>query len=320
MSKAPTKNKYLLSPLTIIFIGLFVWYFIGHRDSFKPLLNIGVLTVVLVMFLQFANHMINGVFMKLTVEVFTKKMSLVESVYVAILSAIGNFFGPLLGGTTIRAVYLKKTHNLPYSFFTSTLAAYYLILFAISNVLAIISLLLLGTSPQRSGLLVFFSVWLAVLIALMFARLPDRSKLKALDKHKVMNFLWSAIYEIETGWRRLLKTRGMLFKLCLLALVVFTVSYLMALFEFKAIHAPISLAALGLYTAISNSSMLISLTPGAIGIRESLLLVTSSTIGVSNAQILQVSVIDRAASFLLLFILYLATKALKRHLKSVRIS
>lgn len=306
------KKKYLSSPLTIIFIALFAWYFFSHLDSFKPLLDISALALVLVGLTKFANHAINGVFMKLTVEVFTRKMSLLESIYVAILSAIGNFFGPLLGGTTIRAVYLKKVYNLPYSFFTSTLAGYYLILFAVNNVLAIIALLLLGKSTYQSSLLLFFAVWLLVLIGLMFARLPDRAKLGRLDKHRLTNFFWSGIYEVETGWHRLLKTRLMLVKLCLLALAGFAVAYITALVEFKAIHAPISVAALGLYTVISISSMLISLTPGAIGIRESLLLLTSSVMGVSNAQILQVSVIDRGASFLILFILYLAIKILKR--------
>lgn len=305
------RKKYLSSPLTLAFIALFAWYFFGHLDSFRPLLDISALALILVALAKFVNHLINGVFMKLTIEVFTKKMNLLESIYVAILSAIGNFFGPLLGGTTIRAVYLKKKHNLTYSHFTSTLAGYYLILFAVNNVLAIIALLALDGSGQRNGLLLFFGAWLVFLIGLMFARLPERGKLRRLDNHKIAKWFWSALYEIEVGWHRLLKTPMMLPKLCVLALAGFAVTYLTALVEFRAIGVPISAAALGLYTVISISSMLISLTPGAIGIRESLLLLTSSVMGVSNTQILQVSVIDRGASFLVLFILYLVIRFLK---------
>jgi uncharacterized protein (TIRG00374 family) len=246
------------------------------------------------------------------VEVFIKKMKLMESIYVAILSAIGNFFGPLLGGTTIRALYLKKNHNLPYSYFTSTLAGYYLILFSVNNLLAIISLLLLDSSSYRNSLLLFFSVWLVVLVGLMFARLPDRKKVTKIDRGRIAKYFWNALYEVESGWHQLLRSPRSLPKMTSLALGGFFVTYATTFVEFKALDINISLAALGLYTVISISSMLISLTPGAIGIRESLLLLTSSAMGVSNAEILQVSIIDRGASFLVLFILYVALKLMKQ--------
>lgn len=306
------KIKKILAPyLTLIFLVAFAIYFVKNLNSFRPLLDVSAIILVLIALTKFMVNVVNGLFTKWTVEVFTNKLKFTEGVYIAILSAIGNYFGPLLGGATIRAVYLKRAHRLSYANFTSTLAGYYVIIFIANSALAIISLLFLSQSSYKSGLLAFFAVWFVVLLGLMFVRLPAREKIKRLESKKLTKFIVTVIYDIENGWRTLVKDHTLVSKLCLLALASFAITAITATFEFHAIRASLSLPALGFYTAVSTSSMLISLTPGAIGIRESLLLLTSSVMGVTGTQILQVAVIDRGVTFLTLAILYGITYFLK---------
>ncbi len=285
---------------------------------FKPLAEVSIIALVLIGLTKMLLSIVNGLFMKWSVEVFTKRMKLSEGIYVAVLSAIGNFFGPLLGGAAIRAVYLKKIHNLSYSLFTSTLAGYYVIVFAANSLLAVVSLIFLSNTNPSPGLFLFFTAWLVVMVMMMFARLPKRERLTKFEKRRLPKFLITVVYDIENGWRRLISHRGLVPKLFFLACCGFIITFLTGLLEFNAINASISIAGLGLYTAVSTSSMLVSLTPGAIGIRESLLLVTSSAMGVTTSQILQVAVIDRAVSFAVLGILYLLTRFLKpKNMESV---
>jgi len=304
-------KKTISNWLTLIFLFIFAFYFWKNKEIFKPLLLVPVASLIGVALTKIAFNFSNGLFLKWSIEVFTKKIQFLEGVYVAILSAIGNYFGPLLGGATIRAVYLKKVHNLSYSYFASTLAGYYLILFAANCVLAIISLLNIERTPFVSSLLIFFTVWLAIMILLMLIRLPNINKFKRFEKNKASKFIIKALYETETGWRLIQKKRHLVLKLLMLAMLGFAITFVTGLIEFNAVSAEISLAGLGLYTAISTTSMLISLTPGAIGIRESLLLLTSSAVGVSREQILQVAVIDRGVTFIVLAVLYFLTYYLK---------
>lgn len=297
--------------LTWGFIAAFLVYFWKNPDLFKPLAEVSIIALVLIGLTKMLVSIVNGLFMKWSVEVFTKRMKLSEGIYVAVLSALGNYFGPLLGGATIRAIYLKKFHNLSYSYFTSTLAGYYVIVFAANSLLAVVSLVFLSKTNPSPGLFLFFTAWLAVMVMMMFARLPKRARLSRFERRRLSKFVITVVYDIETGWRRLVSHRGLVPKLFFLAGCGFAVTFLTGLLEFNAVNASISIAGLGLYTAVSTSSMLVSLTPGAIGIRESLLLVTSSAMGVTTDQILQVAVIDRAVSFAVLGILYLLTHLIK---------
>jgi uncharacterized protein (TIRG00374 family) len=301
----------LSSILTLLFIAAFVVYFLANPDLLSSLREVSLGILVLIGLTKMVTNIVNGLFMQWSVEVFTKRMRLSEGVYIAVMSAIGNFFGPLLGGATIRAVYLKKVHNLSYSFFTSTLAGYYVILFAANSLLAILSLLFLRNNAHSKGLFIFFAAWLAVMIILMFMRLPKREVISRYERNRVTKFIATAVYDMESGWRRLIRNRKLVPKLFFLACCGFAITFITGYLEFRAIDASISLAGLGLFTAVSTSSMLVSLTPGAIGIRESLLLLTSSAMGVTSDQILQVAVIDRAVSFAVLGVLYLLTYFLK---------
>jgi uncharacterized membrane protein YbhN (UPF0104 family) len=255
--------------------------------------------------------------MKWTVEVFTGKLIFAEGLYVTVISSIGNYFGPLLGGATIRGVYLKKVHKLSYSNFISTLGGYYVVLFIVNCALAITSLAFLRDNKRTSILMLFFVVWLIALVALSFIKLRPQ-KVANGAKHTFKKKIISNVYEIESGWRLLKGNNLLIIKLLLLALAGFFTVVLAGFVEFRAIGATISLPGLGLYAAVSTASMLVSFTPGAIGIKESLLLLTSVSMGVTPEQMLQVAIIDRGISFFVLGLLYVMTHFFKpKSLKNV---
>ncbi len=301
-------KRYLSRLVTLAFLAIFAWYGLTHKDLFEALKYVSIATIILVAVGKMAMNVVTGLFTQWTAEVFTRKFTFGESIYITILSSIGNFFGPLLGGTSIRAVYFKKVHKLPYSKFTSTLLGYYLLLFTVNCSLAIVSVLLLKHTRQTKTLLLFFGLWLLVLIVLMFLRLPKRERLARFEKGRFGRFVVKTLYEVESGWHLIFSRKKLLTKLIGLAFLSFFVTFATSWVEFNAVHVSISVPALGLYTAFVVVSMLVSLTPAAIGIRESMLFIISSTLGVSNAAILQVAVIDRGVNFLLLFVLFLATR------------
>lgn len=297
-------KKYASTIITAGFLALFVWYGLDNKDSIASLKAVAPAALLLIAAGKLLTFLSNGLFTKWTAEAFTRKFTLGEGAYISVLSAVGNFFGPLLGGTSIRAVYLKKNYDLSYSKFTSTLMGYYLILFTANSLLALVSLFLLPRTDQTVALMLFFGVWLLVLAGFTVNKLPKREKLAFLEKTKPGRFIVKVLYEIEDGWQALVRDRKLMLRLGLVTMLSLSATLLIVFVEFSALSIAINLPAIGLYTSLVTLSLLLSLTPGAIGIREAILLIVASTIGITSHQIIQIAIIDRGVHFLLLLILF----------------
>ncbi len=306
-------KKYLGPILTYGVLALFAGYFYFNRSDFTPLLHVSFWALVTVGLLKILVSLTNGTFMKISVEAFTAKMSLLEGFYVAVLSAAGNYFGPILGGASIRAVYLKRHHKLAYSKFASTLAGYYLIVFIANSLFALSTLVFIAhNNPHLAGsMFALFGGWLVALIVLAVVRFPKKLLTSGLAGRRIIGGLIRSLYDVESGWGIIKRQPKLLTKLTLLAIATLGITFLTAWVEFAAIHVHLPLAAMGFYAALSSVSLLISITPGAIGIRESILIVNASLLGITSTQILQVAVIDRGVNFLVLGGLLFTVRLLK---------
>lgn len=307
------RRRLLSGSITIAFLALFIWYASNNKDDLSQLKDVAIAGLLLIALGKVLVFISNGLFTKWSAEAFTEKFSIGEGVYISILSAVGNFFGPLLGGTSIRAFYLKKYHNLAYSKFASTLIWYYLILFLLVSAVAIASVLGLSDSKQTESLLVFFSLWLFIVSFFILFKFPLK-KDAFQNKNKIIRFISKVLVDIEKGRHIISKDKSLISKLFLVSALSFGASLFVSYVEFTLLNISVSVPALGLYTALVSLSLLISITPGAIGIRESILLIVSSTMGVTASDIIQLAVIDRGVHFLLLIVLFIITRSSKlRH-------
>ncbi len=304
-------KKYVSRSFTLLFISLFVVYFLFNREDFEPLLRLSIWGLSIISLVKVSNQFVNGLFLKWTTEVFVGKVNYFEGVYIATLSAIGNYFGPLLGGASVRAIYLKKVHGLSYSKFASTLFGYYVILFFANNILAILALLLIPDSPLRMSLLLFFLAWMAIVLLIMFVKLPPRQALARAEGIAPIKFIVTVLYDVEHGWREIVTNKTLLLKLAILT-VLSSVTSMIAIFaQMELVGVQVTLPGLLLYLTISTASMLISITPAGIGFKESALVLTGSVMGLGTEQVLQIALIDRGLSFVVLGVLYLVTKIVK---------
>jgi uncharacterized membrane protein YbhN (UPF0104 family) len=308
-------TRYAARLATALVLILFVVYAANNRDSFAGLLTVSWTTLLFVAVGRLLVFFSNGMFVKWTAEAFTRRLSMGEGVYVGILSAIGNFFGPLLGGAGIRAVYLKRVHNLPYAKFTSTLMIYYVILFAINFALAIAGLIVLDLDGDSHFLIALFGGGLVFLVGSVFIRLPKRARVDNPRWSKPVRRILRYLTDIEDGWRRMTAMPVLLVKLVGLAALSVAAQFLIAFVSFDSIGADVSWASLAVYVSIVMISLLVAVTPGAIGIREAMLLLVSETLGVSDGEIIQVAVIDRGVTFAVLFALFLATRSTRLRLR-----
>lgn len=294
------RNRLLSNTLVLIFLGLFAYYFVNHTADFKSLqsLNPGLLIIVMLGYL--GSIYMSGLFNKLVIKPFNKHISHIESFRVALLSAIGNYFGPLLGGTGMRAIYLKKKVGLSYTEFISTLYGYYIIAFLISAIIGLVSLGLLRSQYQTRGFLIlvlfFGGVVISLLSLILNRKIPQFGRIARLLVGKRISLL----KQLTISWHKIAAQPKLLSSLVKITFVNIGLFTLLNYCEFLLIGVKLDIGPLLLYTCLGIFSILISLTPGALGIREAVYLFSAGVMGVTSSQILAVALIDRTVQFLVM--------------------
>ncbi len=193
-----------------------------------------------------------------------------ESFLLTAYSAVINFFGPLQSGPAFRAVYLKKKYNINLrKYATATLV--YLVLWGFYSLCMLLS-----------GLLGW---WLLVVIAAaggaatIVCRLPVvRQRLAELN------------------------TRAWLYLALATALQVASIS-LIYFSELRNVAPGTHFSQAVVYTGAANLALYVSLTPGAIGFRESFLVFSQHLHHINNTTIVAANVLDRAVYIILLVLL-----------------
>ena len=128
-------------------------------------------------------------------------------------------------------------------------------------------------------------------------------------KAKFINNLARIFKNIVTGWNLIIKNRKGLISLALLLVADLSIMITTTWIQFKSVGVSLSFVSLVLYAVLTSVIILISFTPGSIGIREAVLLLFSDIIGVTTDEVLQVAVIDRGVLFFVLLLAYLLVRA-----------
>jgi uncharacterized membrane protein YbhN (UPF0104 family) len=209
------------------------------------------------------------------------------------------------GGAGFRAVYLKSRYDLDYSYFLSSLAANYLIVFNIASVAALACLAVFYVSSGNFSLpiaLVFFGVAAFTSWAIFF-RPPGLEWIPIKWVHERAN-------QILSGWSTIRRSRRTLLNLCWLSALNQLLCFALTWVEFVALHVKdthghgIGFLQAAIFSSIGTLSFLIGITPAALGIKESLLMFSSQFLGITQSQALAVSLLDRSVNVVVLCLLF----------------
>ena len=295
-----TKSGYISTFLTIVVLFLFVIYLYRNPDIINVVLDTQPKYLLIIATIFVSVFFLEGLFIRVTLKAFDKNISIKESFYLSTLSRIGNYLLPMRAGAIFRATYLKKKYSFDYSKFLSTLYGYYIILFLLYSFVAIITLLLKSFLNGETFLILilfFIGLFLAMLF-LMFVRIPFEKFLKTKESIilKIVGFLDRFI----RSWDVIVKNRRLLMQLIYITFLYILLNSIIIYVEFLSLNISVNFLNLMLYSCLSGVSLLISLTPGSLGIREAVFLISSESIGLDQDQILQLAVIDRGVLFILL--------------------
>lgn len=296
--------KKLLSPiLTVIVLVLFGIYLYKNPEILTTVLSINIWYVVIAMIFFLLLFFVEGIFIKITLDIFNKHIDLKEAYYLSTLSRIGNYLLPLRAGAIFRATYLKKKYNFEYSKFLSTLYAYYILLFLLNSAIAIISLSIKYLIDNQYYPLVsifFIAIFLGTIFVILFRKTLNIEKIKV--PNIVKKFI-KTVNSFITSWDMIVRNRKHFLSLLLVTFANIFLNGVVNLTEFISLGLKVNILDIILYTCLSGVSLLVSITPGSLGLREAVFLITSQSIGLTQDQIMQLAFLDRGIMFVLLLLL-----------------
>lgn len=180
-----------------------------------------------------------------------------ESLLLTAYTAVVNFFGPLQSGPAFRAVYLKAKYSLNLKSYAGATLVYYFFWGIFSGLMLL------------SGVLHWWLVPLALAALLAAYTARSQPKLQGIDL--------SAWYYLALATAT---------QIALVSVIYFL--------ELRSVDHSISYGQAVIYTGAANLALFVSLTPGAIGFRESFLLFSQNLHDVSTPTIVTASILDRA--------------------------
>ena len=270
MIKNLKRFKPLISILIILTtITAAVYYLVNHKNLITNLTKISPLLILLVLILYIFMLFVLVIVFQFTVRLLNIRLNIKDNILLNCYSVFMNFFIPGQTGPIYRGYYLKTKHKVKAIDFTLATAIYFAIY-------VIISILFILFGSQ--SILLAFLASIIFIIAILFS-----VKIYLNKENAKLNIS--------------LKNISLLALITIIQLLLQTLIYLI---ELHSVDKTVSLRNALTYSGSAAVTIFVSLTPGAIGIREAFLILTRHLSHLSNSSIVLANIIDRSV-----FLIYL---------------
>jgi len=260
----------------------FVYYFRRHPDVGHQLHHTSPALLIWLLILYAGTIGALAMTTLASLRVCKIKLDTSESLLLTAYTAVVNFFGPLQSGPAFRGVYLKAKHGLNLKDYT-LVTILYLIFWGIYSGLFLLS-------GSLGWWLVPLAIAVAVALYIEYHAPRFTKRFRHLDLRPVFYLAIAAFLQ---------------------AAIVCVIYYS----ELKSVDPGIHFSQAIIYTGAANLALFVSLTPAAIGFRESFLLFFRHLSHVSSNTIVTASILDRSVYvifLLLLAVLIFGTHASRR--------
>ncbi|MGD0284419.1 MAG: lysylphosphatidylglycerol synthase domain-containing protein [Candidatus Saccharimonadales bacterium] len=267
--------------IVCVTVTLFTLFFIHHSSYVTALRQTKLSTLLVVFGLYVLLLMCLMVVYQCILLLCNKPLSWHENGLLTIYTLLVNFFGPLQSGPGFRAIYLKNKHRVRIRDYAGATFIYYgfYILFSL--------LFLLVTNRPW---------WQTVLALLVVGGIGLWGLRYWNHKHKL------DVSGNESRFRLTVKSCALLALSTLAQVAITAVIYAV---ELRSIHPSINFGQAMTYSGAANFALFVSLTPGAIGFRETFLIFAEHLDHINTATILSANVIDRSVYIVFLALLFL---------------
>jgi uncharacterized membrane protein YbhN (UPF0104 family) len=271
--------SFLLLAGLIIFSGV---YYVNHSEDFQLLRSISGQAIIILTFLEVLMILSLGLQMKLLTDHYKLGLTFVQCFGLARLTSMANLMFGFAAGASVKAVYLKRFHDLKYGSFVAAAGIAGIIKLMVAGLIATVLLLTLGIT---AGFLLLLAGTVLVATALFFGvahRIPPR-----------FFTFWSAISDLVSEWRLIRHDRRMILHLLCLSVLLFVIYSLEVYLAFEAFGITSSLSVSGVITAFDNFASAVKLIPGNVGVKEAIFGIVSTLYGIGVNEGVHAAVLHR---------------------------
>lgn len=275
-------RRFRLAVIILIVGGTFA-VFIEYLIANPKVLNIvaglhpAALTLLAIAYL--GTIVANAIVLSASLRLIGKRVGFAENLSLTGYSSIVNFFGPLQSGPGFRAAYLKQRHGVSLKKFLYTTLLFYAF-FALINGLVIAAAIVVNLPGAFTAPLVIAALVLTAIASWLSYRFVPAVR------------TMTSLIKVRSPYFWVVGIGALLLSLCTAG------AYFLEL-----IHVDVSIGFMQavVYAAAANLALFVSLTPGAIGFRESFLLLSERLHQIPADTVIAASIIDRA--FYVVFLL-----------------
>lgn len=288
-------RQWVATAVLFLLTAVIVLFLRSQPELLQSLQNVTFANLFYLTLIRVFIFAMNGLFLREFAAKFGVKLSFHEWFGLASVTTMGNYITPFSGGLLIRAAYLKKRHQLPYTQFTTMLTSNYLIMFWLIGVLGLLALAALGQGWQRYWpiVLLFGSVVAGISVVFLFP----------VQQVPWQNRIGRFLNTLLTGWFMVKRDYGLLLRLALLTALTIGLNGLSFWLAYEALGQPISYLAALLLGLVAAFSIFINLTPGNLGIQEAMVGLSAELLGTGGGEGLLAVMLIRAVTVLCAFTL-----------------
>lgn len=270
-------------------VGLGAFYYTRHREDFQLITTVSADAVVVLSLLKLALIFCYSLQLKILTDHYNLNLNFSQWFGLSRMTTFTNLLLPLGGGASIKAVYLKKFHNLQYNSFIASTAIASIIRLMITGLFAAALLLSVG---RQDGMFL-----LAVSGAVFFGTLAFLLLVHRIKKHYFpsLGYLKTIIEE----WQMIRADHKLIKRLILLNCLVFIISSLEIYVSFRVFSINASLVSSGVISAFTTFSGVLRLIPANLGIKEAVFVAISGIYGIGINEGLHAAVLHRIIGMVL---------------------
>lgn len=311
------KKQLIKITSNIVFLSIFVWLYVQNAGSVDIVKEISWSLFFMITIIQFLGLVVNDIVIKTVVSSIGTSLSFLSGLYSAFISSFGNYFLPLSGGAALRGYYLKKHHKFSYKKFITVMYGLYAVSFLFTSLVLLTALTVLNINGGAisTGLYIFALV-IFIFSFLLFTGQPMPVTL-VINKMDHLNLrfvaaIFEKIHRVTNGWAEIVADKNLKLKLICYTLMNISLRTFMYFVMFKGLGINVGIMQVLVFNSLISLSLYVTLTPGSLGIRESILLFFSSTLAIGDEQILAINLVDRFSMISVLLLLFLYFRFVKK--------
>ena len=257
--------------------------------------------------------LINALFFRNNISIFNIHLPFKEWYGLTVSNTMYNYLLPARGGLAIRAIYLKNNYHFPFSQYLSYLTGTYLLqLFFSAFWATLIGLYLFYIQKFGSFVLIYSCLGAMVCFSGLMIFLYKINPINWSENNRLFSFIRHA----AIGTNLFKENPSKVLKLALLHIFFILAISLRLFIAYYVLDIHLSFLRIVFIICIVSVSMVLSITPGNLGIKEGIIGLSANILGLPLDQALLGAVLDRIVAMILVFLLgVIFSRVLIRELK-----